>query len=129
MRTLHNVSIPLPLSDEESPTSSNSDQQESLTAEAEAHSHPSPEELSPASRLDDGFPPQTKGGITNIDDAGLSPQPWGRVTSVKDAGLTNNSGGVTNTADAQLLSRGVNNDEDPPDQLTTKAKTRDKKHR
>ena len=47
VRTLNNVSIPLPLSsDEESPTSSDSNEQESQIAEAEANS-PHSLELSP----------------------------------------------------------------------------------
>ena len=52
VRTLHNMSIPLPMSDEESPSSSYSDQQE-LPAEAEANS---PTELSPVSKPEDGVP-------------------------------------------------------------------------
>ena len=87
VRTLHNVSIPLPLSYEGSISSSNSDGHESPTTEAEANSPTSPEELSPVSRPDNGLPQQPKGRATNKVTARPSPQTRGGVTSTNDAGL------------------------------------------
>ena len=87
VRTLHNMSIPLPFSDEESPSSSDSDEQESPTAEADANSPHSTEELSPVSRPEAGLPLQPKGGVTTWANARPSLQTRGGVTSNSDIRL------------------------------------------
>ena len=87
VKTLNNMSIPLPISsEEESPTSSNSDEQEPPTAEAVADSPTAWSYFQQAAQIPDS-PHRPREESPTYQMPHSPPQPWRGVTSAKDARL------------------------------------------